>query len=402
MTAQEQSVVGTTALVHAFAEVFDEVGREAVARERERRLPHVEVRALREAGFTRVTLPVRFGGQGATPSQLFELLAELARRDPNLAQLLRSHFAFVDRTVLSPPGARRDRLLQRIADGAIHGNATFERGPASVGSVATVVTRDAAGLRLDGRKFYSTGTLFADTVGVLAEYEGEQVSVLLRTDAEGVERIDDWRGFGQRMTGSGTTVFRGVRIEEDDMTPRESGRASHAGAFVQLVLLAAATGIGRAVRDDATAFVRARTRGFSHGAARRPQADPLVQEVVGDIAAASFAADAALAAASAALDASSAATLAGDDERTRPAVAAADLAVTSAQLVILPTVLDAATRLFEVGGASALDEDRALDRHWRNTRTLASHNPARFKARALGEHLLSGNPLASWWTVGEV
>jgi alkylation response protein AidB-like acyl-CoA dehydrogenase len=135
--------------------------------------------------------------------------------------------------------------------------------------------------------------------------------------------------------------------------------------------------------------------------ARRAQDDPLVQEVVGDIAASSFAADAALAAASAALDASTEAVLSGDDERARPAVAAADRAVTAAQLVILPAVLEAANRLFEVGGASALDADRALDRHWRNARTLASHNPLRFKARALGEHELTGTPLASWWTVGE-
>lgn len=393
--------VGSAALVREFDAVFDAVGQEAVARERERRLPYAEVEALRDAGFTRVTLPVALGGRGAGPSQLFELLAELARRDPNLAQLLRSHFAFVDRTLLSPPGARRDRLLARVAEGAIHGNATFERGPASVGHVTTAVTRDARGLRLDGRKFYSTGTLFADTVGVLAEYEGEQVSVILDTTASGVERVDDWRGFGQRLTGSGTTIFRDVRIEEDDIAAREQGRLSHAGAFVQLVLLAAATGIGRAVLDDASTYVRTRTRGFSHGSARRAQDDPLVQEVVGDIAVSSFAADAALAAASAALDASTDAVLSGDEERARPAVAAADRAVTAAQLVILPAVLEAANRLFEVGGASALDADRALDRHWRNARTLASHNPLRFKARALGEHALTGTPLASWWTVGE-
>jgi alkylation response protein AidB-like acyl-CoA dehydrogenase len=390
-----------TDLVDRFAPVFDEVGRDAVLRERERRLPYDEVAALREAGFTRVTLPRRFGGEGATPSQLFELLAELARRDPNLAQLLRSHFSFADRALHSPPGARRDRMLALIADGGIHGNATFERGPAGVGSVTTVVTRDAAGLRLDGRKFYSTGTLFADMVSVLAEREGEQVTVLVRTDAPGVERVDDWAGFGQRMTGSGTTVFAGVRVDEDDLLPRDPDRLSHGGSFVQLVLLAAAAGIGRAVRDDAVAYVGARTRGFSHASGGTPREDPLVQAVVGDLAASAFTADAALGAASAALDASSAAIVSGDEERARAAIAAAGRAVTAAQLVILPAVLQAATELFEVGGASALDSDKALDRHWRNARTLASHNPSRYKARDLGAHLLTGAPVASWWSVGE-
>jgi alkylation response protein AidB-like acyl-CoA dehydrogenase len=395
------SAVGTTELVERFATVFDEVGADAVARERERRLPFAEVEVLRTAGFTRVTLPVDHGGAGAAPSELFELLAELARRDPNLAQLLRSHFSFVDRALHAPPGPRRDRQLALVADGLIHGNATFERGPAAIGRVATTLSRSVEGLRLDGRKFYSTGTLFADVVSVLAEHEGAQVGVLVRTDAAGVQRIDDWAGFGQRMTGSGSTVFEDVRVDEDDVTPRGGDGVSHAGAFVQLVLLAAAAGIGRAVVDDGAAFVRGRTRGFSHGSGSVPRQDPIVQEVVGELAAASFAADAALAAASRAVDASSAAQFSGDPDETRAAVAAADRAVASAQLVILPAVLDAATRLFEVGGASALDIDRALDRHWRNARTLASHNPSRYKSRALGDHLVNGTPLPSWWSVGE-
>ncbi|MCC4909178.1 hypothetical protein [Microbacterium sp. cx-59] len=391
----------TAALVARYAPVFDEVGADAVARERERRLPFAEVEALRGAGFTRVTLPTELGGEGATASDLFELLAELGRRDPNLAQLLRSHFSFIDRALLAPPDPRRDRHLALAAEGLIHGNATFERGPAAVGHVATTLTRDEHGLRLDGRKFYSTGTLFADVVSVLAEHDGGQVGVLVRTDADGLERIDDWAGFGQRMTGSGSTVFQNVRVAGDDVTPRGGDTLSHAGAFVQLVLLAAATGIGRAVADDAAAFVRSRTRGFSHGSAALPREDPLVQEVIGDLAAASFAADSALAAAANAIDASHAALRGEDPDAARSAVAAADRAATSAQLVILPAVLDAASRLFEVGGASALDVDRALDRHWRNARTLASHNPARYKARALGEHLIGGAPLPSWWSVGE-
>jgi alkylation response protein AidB-like acyl-CoA dehydrogenase len=390
-----------TDLVSRFTPVFDEVGRDAVLRERERRLPYAEVAALRDAGFTRVTLPSRFGGDDATPSQLFELLAELARRDPNLAQLLRSHFSFADRALHAPAGARRERLLGLIADGSIHGNATFERGPASIGSVTTVITRDATGLRLDGRKFYSTGTLFADLVSVLAERDGEPVTALIRADAPGVDRVDDWTGFGQRMTGSGSTVFTGVRIDEDDLLPRDPDRLSHGGSFVQLVLLAAAAGIGRAVRDDAVSYVAARTRGFSHASGATAREDPIVQEVVGDIAAGAFTADAALAAASAALDRSSAAITSGDEDRARVAIADAGRAVTAAQLVIFPAVLHTATHLFEAGGASALDRDRALDRHWRNARTLASHNPARYKARDLGAHLLTGAPLAGWWSVGE-
>ncbi|HLU64388.1 MAG TPA: hypothetical protein VKY66_07680, partial [Protaetiibacter sp.] len=380
---------------------FDEVGADAVARERERRLPFAEVELLRTAGFTRVTLPRELGGDGADQRELFELLAELARRDPNLAQLFRSHFSFIDRTRHAPDSPARTRRLHLLADGAIHGNATFEKGPAKVGSYATRLTSDAGGLRLDGRKFYSTGTLYADLVSVLADRDGEAVSVLVRTDAAGLDRIDDWDGFGQRMTGSGTTVFDGVRVDEEHVLERDDA-PGHGGAFVQLVLLATIAGIGRAVVDDAVRYVRARTRGYSHASAATPREDPLVQEVVGELSAASYAADAALAHAVGALQAASDATLAGEPgERRAQLVAEADLATTRAQLVVLPNVLRAATELFEVGGASAVGTSLALDRHWRNARTIASHNPARYKARIVGDHLINETPVVSWWTSGE-
>jgi len=388
-------------LVRRFAPVFDEVGAGAVAREHERRQPYAEVRALRDAGFTRITLPVTYGGDGASHGELFELLAELARRDSNLAQLLRSHFSFVDRLIHAPASPARDARLSLLADGAIHGNATFERGPAKVGEFATRVTRDELGFRLDGRKFYSTGTLFADLVSVAAERDGRHVSVLVRTDAPGLTRVDDWAGFGQRMTGSGSTVFENVRIAEQDILEPDD-RPSHGGAFVQLVLLAVVTGIGRAIVDDAARFVRARTRSYSHASATRAADDPIVQETVGELSSLSFAADGALALAVTALERSSEAIRGGaseDEQRAR--IAEADVATARAQLVVLPNVLRAATGLFEVGGASATDEALALDRHWRNARTVASHNPARYKARALGDRLVNGTAVASWWTSGE-
>lgn len=411
LDAPADSAEQAAVLLARFADVFDDVGRDTVARERERRLPYAEVELLRESGFTRVTLPVDLGGDGADHRVLFELLAELARRDPNLAQLLRSHFSFIDRTLHAPPTRASLARLRRLAGGAIHGNATFERGPATVGSYATVLSRDDEGLRLDGRKYYSTGALFADVISVLAApdpstgLDPDPVSVIVPTDAPGLERVDDWDGFGQRLTGSGSTIFDAVRIRDEDVITREPG-AGHAGAFAQLVLLAVVTGIGRAVVDDAARYVGARTRSYSHASGASAREDPLVLEVVGDLSAASFAADAALAVAVDALSRAAAAarpdatTAASDDER-QARVAAADLAATRAQLVILPNVLQAATHLFEVGGASALGSSLALDRHWRNARTVASHNPARYKARIVGDHVINGTPVLAWWSGGE-
>ena len=57
---------------------------------------------------------------------------------------------------------------------------------------------------------------------------------------------------------------------------------------------------------------------------------------------------------------------------------------------MLPTVLEATTLIFDVGGASATSETRRMDRHWRNARTAASHNPAIQRERAIGDYLING------------
>src|SRR5690606_207218 len=65
------------------------------------------------------------------------------------------------------------------------------------------------------------------------------------------------------------------------------------------------------------------------------------------------------------------------------------------QKVVFSLALDAATQLFEVGGSSASSTRFELDRHWRNIRTLASHNPLVLRQQAIGDYLLNGTE-PSW------
>jgi alkylation response protein AidB-like acyl-CoA dehydrogenase len=78
----------------------------------------------------------------------------------------------------------------------------------------------------------------------------------------------------------------------------------------------------------------------------------------------------------------------------------AGLATSKAQVSVSGTVLQAATLLFETGGASAVCAERQLDRHWRNARVLTVHNPVIYKERVVGESLLHDDPPTHHWTVG--
>jgi alkylation response protein AidB-like acyl-CoA dehydrogenase len=71
----------------------------------------------------------------------------------------------------------------------------------------------------------------------------------------------------------------------------------------------------------------------------------------------------------------------------------AAIAAAKAKVIVDELALRSATALFDVGGASAATRGKNLDRHWRNARTPASHNPASYKAQALGAYELHGTRL---------
>lgn len=387
------------ALAARFRPIFARIADGAVQREVDRRLPHEEINWLREARFGAIRLPVDEGGSGASLPQLFRLLTELGEADSNLVQILRAHFAFVEIRLNDEDADIRRQWFERIAAGQIIGAAMAERTSATETTLALV--REGDGYRLSGEKYYCTGALYADWVSAAAKDQetDERVSVLVPTSDKGVWRIDDWDGFGQRLTGSGTTRFDNVLVKEEQIlrrfNPGEARADSYLTAFYQQFHLAALAGIARAVRRDAVAFVRAKTRTFGVPGTTEPRTDPLVQRVIGKIASQAFAADAIVEHVSSALQAAYENWLSGkvDDE----IFAEADRRAYQGQQILVHLIPETASLLFEVGGSSATQEARRLDRHWRNARTLGSHNPAIARERLLGDHYLNGVSFNQAW-----
>ncbi len=376
--------------------VFAAIAQTAAQREADRHIDRDAVRRLADAGFTSLRVPVEQGGQGLSFAESAQLIVELAAADSNLVQALRAHLVNQENVLGHPDPAYRERWLRRLGEGAVVGNAVTEVNNA-VGEGTTTLVRDAAGTwRINGTKYYSTGTLYADWIIVAAvDAEGEEIAGIVPVDAEGVTLLDDWDGFGQQLTASGTTVFEDtpVAAEEvysgglDDGTRVATGQASW-----QFLHLAALTGIAEAIVRDGSAYVRDRRRSFSHGAAELPREDPQVLQVVGELSAAAFGARAAYDSVVTALGEvlEQEAGLGAGEQLPQDVVDALYVRVYQAQQVIAKAVLGAATQLFEVGGASALSTTKRLDRHWRNARVLANHNPLIYRARLLGDWEVNG------------
>lgn len=379
-----------------FAPIFARIAEGAVTRERDRRLLYEEVGWLRDARFGAVRVPVEHGGFGATVRQLFDLLIDLAAAESNLPQALRVHWSFVEDLRLADDDRARS-WLGTAAAGALVGNAITEPGVGATDRYRTTLTRRGDGWALDGVKFYSTGSLYSDHILVAADRDGERVSVLVDADQGGVVRSDDWDGFGQRLTASGTTTFTDVTVPENRVLGPGYGAPgrTYATAYLQVVQLAVLAGIAARAEADTVEWVRARTRTFTHAAADLPRHDPLVQQVVGRVAAAAYGARAAVLAVADELDI--VLDAGGQDPEL---LDRAEAAAAKAQSVVIGLVLDATAELFEVGGASISDAGSALDRHWRNARTISAHNPLIYKQQAVGAHLLNGDPLPYAWSAG--
>lgn len=387
-----------------WAPLFREIAAGTVQRELDGALPFEPVRRLKEAGFGAARVPRAYGGLGATWPELTSLWIELAAADANLPQAFRGHFALAeDRLWQHRRGQDQQVWFERFVSGEIAGNAWSEVGGTAIDTQQTVLVPQVDGYRLTGTKYYTTGSIFAEWADVYARrhrpgQDDDFAIAIVDTRARGVTVTDDWDGFGQRGTGSGTTTFEQVPVPAEHVLAFEQ-RLPYQTAVYQLNLLATLAGIARAALADAVDEIRRRERNYSHANAARVRDDAQVLARVGEIAAATYAAEAVtLRVADAVQEVSCTA------QKGEPAVAAANEAVevesAAAQVVVTELVLRATSDLFDTLGASGTSRARALDRHWRNARTVSSHNPRLFKARVVGAHLVNGTPPPYAWAIG--
>jgi alkylation response protein AidB-like acyl-CoA dehydrogenase len=364
--------------------------RDDPAAERDRVLQYDGVEAIRRTGVLELRVPTEFGGPGGKVRDVLSAVIQIGRGSSNVAQALRSHFGFSERLLSNRATAEeRAEWFPRVNDGIIVGNAITDAAGRAPSSADTKVLPDTDGiLRLNGYKFYSTGTLFADVIAVSAlDAQGRDIQAIIPADREGVELFDDWDGFGQRTTASGGTRFTDVEVHPHEVvTISEGNTLGHATAFLQLYLATVTVGIAYAVYDDAVEYVRTKARPASHSVADSAATDPFVLQAVGEIWADATSAEAIVLAAADAID------RLVDEGRQHDPDAVTEVAVTvaRAQLVAERLTISAAERLFDTGGASATARTLNLDRHWRNVRTIAGHSPLAYKAYAAGNYAVNG------------
>lgn len=365
-----------------------EFAADAGTRDLERRLPWEEIERFTQTGLWAITVPREYGGAGVKAATVAQVTALISAADGSLGQIPQNHYYSLE--VLRNGGTPEQKrfFYERVLAGERFGNALAEIGARDYNR-RTRLVRDPAGWYVDGRKYYCTGSLFAHRIPTMvnAEEDGREVAylVFIPRDAPGVTAIDDWDGFGQRVTGSGSIVFDRVRVEPEWVVPFQASmdRPTAIGPFAQIIHAGIDLGIGQGAFDATLAFVRERARAWIDAKVERAGDDPLTLHAIGDVRVRLAAADALVERAGRFVDA---AQLASDEA----SVAAASVAVAEARAASHRAGLLAANKLLELGGTSATGRADDLDRYWRNVRTHTLHDPVRWKYHWIGAYHLNG------------
>ncbi|MFJ8949191.1 SfnB family sulfur acquisition oxidoreductase [Streptomyces sp. NPDC102381] len=368
------------------ASLAEEFRTDASARDAERRLPRAELDRLSASGLLAVTVPAEHGGADISAETLAEIFRLLAAADASLAQIPQSHFAYVNVIRRQGTDEQQKFFFAELLSGARFGNAQSEAGTKHVQDIRTRLQRRPDGsYDLTGVKHYSTGTLFAHWIPVLARTDDDALQVAyVPRDAPGLSVVDDWDGMGQRTTASGTVHLEAVRVPADRVLPHHltfQGPQLH-GAVAQLLHAAIDTGIAAGALTEASHFVRTKSRPWFESGAETAAEDPLLIQRFGELAIRVRAAQALLGDAGRAVDASHAAL-------TDDSAAEASIAVAAAKVLAAQTAVEVADALFEVSGTRSALNSLNLHRYWRDARTHTLHDPIRWKIQHIGRYTLN-------------
>ncbi|NWB64972.1 MULTISPECIES: SfnB family sulfur acquisition oxidoreductase [Pseudomonas] len=360
---------------------------QAARRDQQRKLPWAEIEHFTRSGLGSISIPREYGGPQVSFVTLAEVFAIISAADPALGQIPQNHFGILHVLQGAASERQKKQLFQSVLEGWRIGNGGPERGTKNTLDLKSRITAEGDGYVVSGQKFYSTGALFAHWVAVKAlNDDGKVVMAFVRRGTEGLRIVDDWSGFGQRTTASGTVLLDQVAVDAELVveTWRLGETPGIQGAVSQLIQAAIDAGIARGAIDDTISFVRERSRPWIDAKVERASDDLYVIADIGKLKIELHAAEALLRKAGQVLDQVSAAPI------TAQSAARASIAVAEAKVLTTEISLLASEKLFELAGSRATLAEFNLDRHWRNARVHTLHDPVRWKYHAVGAYHLNG------------
>ncbi|WP_245222925.1 acyl-CoA dehydrogenase family protein, partial [Pseudomonas gingeri] len=188
ISSDEQALIVASDLAEDFK-------RDSLLRDRERRLPLPELEVFSRSGLWGISVPKEYGGAGVSNVTLARVTQLISEADASLGQIPQNHFYALEVLRVNGSEAQKKRLYAEVLAGRRFGNALAELGTKTAHDRVTHLRRDGEGYRINGRKFYSTGSLYAQRIPTsVVDEQGVQQLAFVPRESAGLTVIDDWTG----------------------------------------------------------------------------------------------------------------------------------------------------------------------------------------------------------------
>lgn len=373
--------------LNAAYQVADEALVNRNIRDQQRILPYEAIEHLSQKGLGGIRIPKRYGGAFVSNKTLAQVFRILSKADSNVGQIPQNQISLLNLIDLMGNEEQKKRVFGEILAGKRLANGGPERQSKDSKTVHTTLIQNGEVWVLNGEKFYSTGSIFADWLAIKALHpEGHVVLVLVDRFTNGIDIEDDWNGFGQRTTASGTIKLNQVHIDPalifDERLLTQA--PNYRGAYSQLMQVAIDVGIAEAAFTDLISAVK-KARPVIDANVEKASLEHFTIQETGKLQVLLDAAIALLDDAAEYLD-----ELDSQFEVTDAQAARASILVAEAKVYANDAALTISEKLLELGGSRASLSQHNLDQHWRNARVHTLQDPVRWKIHAIGNYYLNG------------
>ncbi|NHF65188.1 acyl-CoA dehydrogenase family protein [Xanthomonas hortorum] len=366
-----------------------EFAETAVERDARGGTPKAERDALRASGLLALSIPVQYGGLGASWSEVLQIVRTFAKVDSSIAHVFGFHHLMLATVRLfGQPAQWRPWLEQTARAHWFWGNALNPL------DTRTVAVHHDGWREFSGKKSFCSGAIDSQMLiaSALDERSGKLLIGAIPTARSGISLGHDWDNIGQRQTDSGSATFERVRVEESELLldpgPLSTPFACLRPLIAQLLFAHLFLGIAEGAFEEARTYTLTQARAWHRSGVEQASEDPYILAHYGEFWLGLESARLLTGRAAELLDAAWRKEHAlSSDERAQVA-----LAVAAAKVATTRVGLEVCSKLFEVTGARATHAALRLDRYWRNLRTQTLHDPVDYKLRELGEWALRQQP----------
>lgn len=355
-------------------------------RDQHRKLPFDEIDLFSQKGLSGLRIPKKYGGAEVSNKTLAHVFRIINKADSSLGQIPQNQIALLNMINIMGTEPQKQFIYSEILKGKRLANGGPERNTKDSRTLNTTLSIENDKYIVHGQKFYSTGSSFADWLAIKAVHpEGHVVLTIIDRHAQGVEVINDWNGFGQRTTSSGTVILNHVEIDPFLIFDERllGNQPNYRGAYSQLLQVAIDVGIAEAAFQDTLTAVR-KARPIVDANVEKASFEHYTLQEVGRSKILLDAAILLLDEAAEFLD-----HLDQFESITAEQAAEASIKVAEAKIYANDAALHISEKLLELGGSRSSLSQHNLDQHWRNARVHTLHDPIRWKLHAVGDYYLN-------------